>query len=117
MGKNSNSKIMVKINQIIELDNKRYRVQLVEIETPTYEMARAAGYGMNKKDVESQIAYRKLKTLEKFYNSGEEGKYGIYFTGDFSVFGSKDIFNFKDYETAERFIKEQIELLNIFYQL
>ena len=107
---------MVTNNQIIELDGKRYRVQLVEILTPTYEMARKDGYRMKEKDVKSQIAYSKLKTLEHFYNGGEEGKYGIYFHGDFSV-SSKDIFNFKDYVTAEKFIKEQRELLNIFYQV
>jgi hypothetical protein len=108
---------MVTNNQIIESDGKRYRVQLVEVVTPTYEMAWEAGFRMNSKDMASVRAYYKLKTLEQFYNGGEEGKYGIYFAGDFSVFGSKDIFNFKDFATAERFIKEQIELLSIFYQL
>jgi len=108
---------MVTNNQIIEIDNKRYLVQLVEIETPTYEMARAAGYAIKAKDIASREAYRKLKTLEHFYNSGEEGIRGIYFAGKFCISASKDIFNFKDYVTAEKFIKEQKELLNIFYQV
>ena len=108
---------MVTNNQIIESDGKRYRVQLVEFETPTYEMAREAGFGMNAKDKASYTAYYKLKTLEHFYNGGEEGIRGIYFAGKFCISASKDIFNFKDYVTAEKFIKEQIELLNIFYQV
>ena len=111
---------MVTNNQIIESDGKRYRVQLVEvveIVTPTYEKAREAGYGMNDKDVASWRAYRKLKILEHFYNGGEDGKRGIFFAGEITVCSGKDIFNFKDCETAERFIKEQIELLNIFYQV
>ena len=107
---------MVTNNQIIELDGKRYLVQLVEIETPTYDSARKNGYKMKEKDIKSQMAYSQLKTLEHFYNGGEEGKRGIFFDGKFHV-SSKDIFNFKDFATAERFIKEQIELLSIFYQL
>jgi len=108
---------MVTNNQIIESDGKRYLVQLVEIETPTYEMARAYGFTMNEKDLASWKAYRKLKILEHFYNGGEDGKRGIFFAGEITVCSGKDIFNFKDCETAERFIKEQIELLNIFYQV
>jgi hypothetical protein len=108
---------MVTNNEIIELDGKRYRVQLVEIELPTYEMALEDGYKLSKKDLESHIAYRKLKTLEKFYNGGEKGVYCIYFSGCFSASSGKDIFNFKDYATAQKFIEEQKELLNIFYQV
>ena len=110
---------MVKHNQIIELDGKRYRVQLVEIETPNYEMAREAGFDLNKKDIESRHAYVELKTLEHFYNAGEEGKLGIYFTsaGSFFPVSFRQIFNFKNRETAKEFIEEQQELLSIFYQL
>ena len=108
---------MVTNNQIIEIEGKRYRVQLIEIVTPTYEMAREAGYEISKKDYMSRQAYTRLKTLEHFYNGGEEGIRGIYFAGKFCISASKDIFNFKDYVTAEKFIKEQQELLSIFYQL
>jgi hypothetical protein len=108
---------MVTNNEIIELDNKRYRVQLVEIELPTYEMAREAGYRLSEKDAKSALIYAKLKILEHFYNGGEEGVFCIYFHGEFSVCGGKDIFNFKDYATAQKFIEEQKELLNIFYQV
>lgn len=110
---------MVKHNQIIESDGKRYRVQLVEIETPTYEMALEAGYTMNEKDIESRHAYIKLKALEHFYNAGEEGKLGIYFTsaGSFFPVSFRQVFNFKNLETAQKFIEEQQELLEIFYQL
>jgi hypothetical protein len=110
---------MVKNNQIIELDGKRYRVQLVEIETPNYEMAREAGFDLNKKDIESRHAYIKLKTLEHFYNGGEEGKLGIYVSslGNFCSISFRQIFNFKNRETAQKFIEEQQELLKIFYQL
>ena len=110
---------MVKNNQIIESDGKRYRVQLVEIETPNYEMAREAGFDLNKKDIESRHAYVELKTLEHFYNGGEEGEFGIYFTsaGSFYPVSFRQLFNFKDRETAKKFIKEQQELLKNFYQL
>jgi hypothetical protein len=110
---------MVKNNQIIESDGKRYRVQLVEIETPTFEMAREAGFKLSDKDIKSQIAYVRLKTLEHFYNGGEEGKFGIYFTsaGSFYPVSFRQIFNFKNRETAQKFIEEQQELLKIFYQL
>jgi hypothetical protein len=111
---------MVKNNQIIEQpDGKRFRVQLVEIVTPTYEMAREADYGMNAKDVASQHTYAKLKTLEHFYNGGEEGKFGIYVSslGNFCSISFRQIFNFKNRETAQKFIEEQQELLSIFYQL
>ena len=110
---------MVKHNQIIEQpDGKRYRVQLVEIVTPTYEMARVE-YGVTVNDVESKDSYIKLKTLEHFYNGGEEGKLGIYFTstGSFYPVSFRQLFNFKDRETAQKFIEEQQELLSIFYQL
>ena len=110
---------MVKNNQIIELDGKRYRVQLVEIVTPTYEMANQAGYKLSDKDISSMGAYHELKTLEHFYNGGEEGKLGIYFTsaGSFYPVSFRQLFNFKDRETAQKFIEEQQELLSIFYQL
>jgi hypothetical protein len=109
---------MVTNNQIIESDGKRYRVQLIEIETPTYEMASEAGFAMRGKDFMSRNAYVKLKTLEHFYNGGEEGKFGVYLAfHQIIVGGSKEVFNFKDRETAQKFIEEQKELLNIFYQL
>jgi hypothetical protein len=117
VGKKSNSEIMVTNNQIIESDGKRYRVQLVEIVTPTYEMALEDGYIMNEKDLRSQTAYGKLKILEHFYNNGKEGDRCIYFSDEFGVSSGKGIFNFKDFATAQKFIEEQRELLNIFYQI
>jgi len=111
---------MVKNNQIIEQpDGKRYRVQLVEVVTPNYEMAREAGYTMNNKDVKSEIAYSKLKTLEHFYNGGEAGVVGVHVnrTGNFYPISFCQVFNLKDRETAKKFIEEQQELLKIFYQL
>jgi hypothetical protein len=110
---------MVKHNQIIESDGKRYRVQLVEIVTPTYEMAKEADFGMNDKDKASYTAYYKLKTLEHFYNGGEEGKFGVYLAslGVFFAVSFRQTFNFKDRQTAHKFIEEQQELLKIFYQL
>jgi hypothetical protein len=110
---------MVKHNQIIESDGKRYRVQLIEIVPPTYEMANQAGYKLSDKDIQSQITYRKLKTLEHFYNGGEEGRFGVYVSslGNFCSISFRQLFNFKDRETAHKFIEEQQELLKIFYQL
>jgi hypothetical protein len=110
---------MVTNNQIIESDGKRFRVQLIEIVPPTYEHAGEAGFYLNEKDIESRHAYIKLKTLQHFYNGGEKGKLGIYFTsaGSFYPVSFRQIFNFKDRETADKFIKEQKELLTIFYQL
>jgi hypothetical protein len=82
-------------------------------------MALEAGYTMNEKDIESRHAYIKLKALEHFYNAGEEGKLGIYFTsaGSFFPVPFRQIFNFKNRETAKKFIEEQKELLKIFYQI
>ena len=111
---------MVKNNQIIEQpDGKRYRVQLVEIVTPNYKMANQAGYKLSDKDISSMESYHELKTLEHFYNGGEEGKFGIYVSslGNFCSISFRQIFNFKNRETAQKFIEEQQELLKIFYQL
>jgi hypothetical protein len=110
---------MVKHNQIIELEGKRFRVQLIEIVTPTYEHAREVGFDLSNKDIVSSTAYIKLKTLEHFYNGGEEGKFGVYVSslGNFCSISFRQIFNFKDRETAQKFIEEQKELLSIFYQL
>ena len=110
---------MVTNNQIIELEGKRFRVQLIEIVPPTYEHAIEAGFAINQKDYMSRNAYVQLKTLQHFYNGGEEGKFGIYFTsaGSFYPVSFRQIFNFKDRETADKFIEEQQELLKIFYQL
>jgi hypothetical protein len=82
-------------------------------------MAREAGFKISNKDMKSQIVYSKLKTLEHFYNNGEEGKCGICFTsaGSFFPISFRQIFNFKDLETAKKFIEEQQELLNIFHQV
>jgi hypothetical protein len=76
-------------------------------------------YGVTVNDVKSKDSYIKLKTLEHFYNGGEEGKLGIYFTsaGSFFPVSFRQIFNFKNIETAKKFIEEQQELLSIFYQL
>ena len=110
---------MVTNNQIIESEGKRFRVQLIEIVTPTFEMAREVGFKISNKDMKSQILYAKLKTLEKFYNAGKEGKFGVYLTSsrDFFPISFRQIFNFKDRQTAQKFIEEQQELLKIFYQL
>jgi hypothetical protein len=91
----------------------------VEIVTPTFEMAKEAGFGLTNEDIASFDSYVKLKTLEHFYNGGEEGKFGVYLSLEkgFHDISFRQVFNFKDRETAKKFIEEQQELLKIFYQL
>jgi hypothetical protein len=74
---------------------------------------------MTEKDIASYHAYSILKTLEHFYNGGEEGKFGVYLriNDTFGPVTFKQVFNLKDQETAQKFIEEQKELLKIFYQL
>ena len=137
----------MKNNEIIEIDGKKYRVELHDIKVPTYKEALEVvkpvyfarlfkddiqtcdisdlqGNVPTKKDALSLIAYQKLKVLEAYYNEGEEGVVEVLFDAlSDNVFhalnpsGRKGVFNLKDIKTALRFIDEQKELLTQFYQI
>ena len=131
----------MKNNEIIEIDGKKFRVELHEVKSPTYEEAldvlkpqyfpflnggiikeyyidNIKGNVPTKKDALSLIAYQKLKVLEAYYNEGTKGEYGLFLThAGIHLSESKDVFNLKDRGTALRFIEEQKELLKQFYQI
>jgi len=130
----------MKNNEIVEIDGKKFRVELHEAKVPTYEealkvvkpifyaqltgsnvipyIAQLKGNVPTEKDALSLLAYQKLKVLEAYYNEGEEGDFGIFLTQiEFAIASSREVFNLKDIETAHRFIEEQKELLKQFYQI
>ena len=125
--------------EIIEIDGKKFRVELHEVKVPTYEEALEVvkpiwwadeggepiiyqspliGNVPTERDALSVIAYRKLKVLEAYYNEGKQGEWGVWVQdGLLGCVCALRVFNLIDRGTANRFIEEQERLLKQFYQI
>ena len=124
--------------QTIQIDGKTYKLVLVEpeqelkayerpntfrqafekVEDKLYFYSIGSAYS-SKKDADSAFAYRKLKIIEAALNGDvKELPYCMFLSGGgLQVSVSKDIFNFKDDDTAVYFIETFKDLLKQFYQI
>ena len=128
-------------NQTIQIDGKTYKIVLVEPEQELKAYERPKTYDeafakvkdkvdyyevgisyLSEADALSARAYHKLKIIQAALNGDEkELPYCVFVDGIrncvFQIYKSKDVFNFKDAETARYFMNTFQELLKQFYQI